>query len=279
VPVQIKNYRINVDNAIVSELNRHSESLFFTSFKNALKNGKRLRPIILLLAFESAGGEKGDPLPAAVAVELTHMQSLIHDDIIDRDLLRRGETAFHALYDHEVALLSADFVYSIILDIVARYEDHQVARILAHAASRMCEGELEEFIAFKHGKTISAEEYINISSKKTASLFEASATIGAVLAEGQSDEVSALSDYARLLGIAYQIQDDIADREQDAANSILNLLDSNAARGAFLQGASRSYTLEAKRRLNILKTSRAKDLLIELATFVEMGSSRSKLII
>jgi octaprenyl-diphosphate synthase len=109
--VQIKNYRIDVDNAIVVELNRHRESLFFTSFMNALKNGKRLRPIILLLAFESVGGKERDPLPAAAAVELTHIQSLIHDDIIDRDLLRRGGTAFHVLYDHEVALLSTDFVF------------------------------------------------------------------------------------------------------------------------------------------------------------------------
>jgi octaprenyl-diphosphate synthase len=143
----------------------------------------------------------------------------------------------------------------------------------------MCEGELEEFTAYKHGKTISAEEYISISSKKTASLFDASATIGAILAEGQRDEVNALSDYARLLGIAYQIQDDIADREQDATINILNLLDSSVARDAFLQGTSKSYVLEAKRRLNTLKTSRAKDLLIELPDFVEMRSSRGNSII
>ena len=218
-------------------------------------------------------GRSRDPLPAAVAVELMHMQSLIHDDIIDRDLLRRGRTAFHVLYEHEVALLSSDFVFSVILDMMTRYEDHRVTRILARAASQMCEGELEEFTAYKHGKTISAEEYINISSKKTASLFEASATIGAILAEGQRHEVDALSDYARLLGIAYQIQDDIADMEQDATINILNLLDSNVARDAFLQEASKSYVLEAKRRLNTLTTSKAKDLLIELADFIEMRSS------
>jgi octaprenyl-diphosphate synthase len=117
-------------------------------------------------------GER-DPLPAAVAVELIHMQSLIHDDIIDRDLLRRGWTAFHVLYEHEVALLSSDFVFSVILDMMMKYKDHRITRIIARVASQICEGELEEFTAYKHGKTISAEEYIKISSKKTASLFEA----------------------------------------------------------------------------------------------------------
>lgn len=77
-----------------------------------------------------------------------------------------------------------------------------------------------------------------------------------------------------LLGIAYQIQDDIADMEQDATINVLNLLDSNVARDAFLQEASKSYVLEAKRRLNTLTTSKAKDLLIELADFIEMRSSR-----
>src|SRR5512136_2968022 len=144
LPSEFADYRTKIDNAILAELGRRRDSVYFEPLQQAVEGGKRIRPILLVLSFECVNRGESDPYPAAVAVELAHLESLIHADIIDRDFQRRGTAVFHALYGHEMALLSADFILSLILDLTARYEDPRVARKLAWATSSMCEGELEE---------------------------------------------------------------------------------------------------------------------------------------
>jgi octaprenyl-diphosphate synthase len=243
--------------------------MFYKPLMKALKGGKRLRPILLILSAESVNRQQIDPFPAAVAIELAHTESLIHDDIIDRDFLRRQAATFHAVYGNEMALLSADFILSMILEITSRYSDQRIAHTLARATSEMCEGELEELMAYKNTQRLSEDEYIKIISKKTASLFEASTKIGAIIAGAQNSEVNALSEYGRFLGIAYQIQDDIADLRNTTTINILKLLDrdSEKIKVAFLE-KSVSYISEATQKLERLKASVAKDLLIKLADSV-----------
>ena len=273
---KIDNYRVTVNSAISKELHQYKDSPLFKPFMHALKRGKRLRPIILLLAFESAGGQGKDPLPAAVAIELMHMQSLIHDDIIDGDLLRRGSIAFHAAYNHELALLSTDFVFSVILNIVAQYEDHRVAQALAQAASLMCEGELEEIIVREQKRSESEAEYLNIITKKTASLYEASTTLGAVIAGAREDEIKALSDYGRLFGMAFQIWDDLADQMQDTEADSASFIGTDGEREKHLHEISVRYLFEAKQGIQKLKASDAKSLLVALADFI--GTQSVKMI-
>jgi len=272
---KINNYRATVDNAISKELHQYKDSPLFKPFKFALKRGKRLRPIILLLAFESADGRKKDPLPAAVAIELMHMQSLIHDDIIDGDLLRRGSKSFHAAYDHELALLSTDFVFSVILNIVAQYEDHRVAQALARTASMMCEGELEEIFVREQKRPESEAEYLHIISKKTASLYEASATLGAVIAEAREDEIKALSNYGRLFGMAFQIWDDLADQQQDAEADTASFVETDGEKEKHLREISKGYLLEARQGIQKLRASESKSLLLALADFIGADSVKS----
>lgn len=272
---KINNYRVTVDNAISRELHQYKDSPLFTPFTHALKRGKRLRPIILLLAFESAGGQGKAPFPAAVAIELMHMQSLIHDDIIDGDLLRRGAKSFHAAYDNELALLGTDFVFSVILNIVAQYEDHRVAQALAQTASLMCEGELDEIIVREQKRPESEAEYLNIISKKTASLYEAAATLGAVIAGAREDEIKALSDYGRLFGMAFQIWDDLADQKQDTEADTASFIGTNGEREKHLQEISAGYILEAKQGIQKLKASDAKSLLVTLADFIGTQSVKT----
>jgi len=272
---KIDNYRVTVNSAISKELHQYKDSPLFKPFTHALKRGKRLRPILLLLAFESAGGQGKDPLPAAAAIELMHMQSLIHDDIIDGDLLRRGSKSFHAAYNHELALLSTDFVFSIILNIVAQYEDHRVAQALAQTASLMCEGELEEIIVREQNRPESEAEYLNIIAKKTASLYEASTTLGAVIAGAREDEIKALSDYGRLFGMAFQIWDDLADQKQDTEADTASFIGTNGEREKHLQEISAGYLLEAKQGIQKLKAGDAKSLLVALADFIGKQSVKS----
>ena len=264
---KINDYRIRIDNAIMAELNQHKNSIFYKPLTEALRGGKRLRPILLLLSLENIGRQKTDPLPAAVAVELVHVESLIQDDIIDRDYLRRETVAFHASYGKEMALLSADFILSMILDITARYPNPKIAQVLALATAEMCEGELEELLAYKNRRKLNEDEYVNIISKKTASLFQASTAIGAIIAGAGEYEVQALSDYGRFLGISYQIQDDIADLEKTTAMTIQKLLDLNSEKRKTFQEISDSYVLKAKEKLGRLRMNKAKTLLTELANF------------
>ncbi|NWG11225.1 polyprenyl synthetase family protein [Candidatus Bathyarchaeota archaeon] len=266
--VKIDNYRVKIDNAIFTELNQRKSSSFYKPLMKALKVGKRLRPIMLILSFESLSKRKMNPFPAAVAVELAHTESLIHDDVIDRDFLRRGTATFCASYGNEMALLSADFILSMILDITARYTDPRIAHALAFATSEMCEGELKEVLAYKNKQKLSKNGYIEIISKKTASLFEASTAIGAIIAGAEEDEIEALSDYGRLIGIAYQIQDDIKDLGKTTAINLLKFLDADSEKIKTLHALSNSYTHEAKNKLEKLRVSKAKDLLIEFADFV-----------
>ncbi len=267
LPARINDYRIKVDNAILGELNKRKDSICYKCLTNAIKGGKRLRPILLVLSFECMNGQGVDPFPAAVAVELIHLESLIHDDIIDRDSLRRENAAFHALYGHEMALLSADFILSMVLDITAHYSNPRVTRTLALATSRLCEGELKELRAYKNKQMLKEDEYFDIISKKTAALFEASAKIGAIISGATEDEIQVLSDYARLLGIAYQIRDDISDWEK-SSTELLTLLDTNLEKKQYLQWIFASYIREAKEKLEKLKPSDARDLLFQLADFI-----------
>ena len=262
---KMDDYRARIDNAILVELTQHKHSVFYEPLVKALQGGKRLRPILLLLSYESVSESREGPLPAAVAVELAHTESLIHDDIIDRDRLRREKAAFHASYGHELALLSADFILSMILNITARYGDPRVAQSLAAATSDMCEGELEELLALRKRSKISGSEYTSIVSKKTASLFEASTAIGAIIAGANEDEVKAFSEYGRLLGIAYQLQDDLVDFEQTASTNLLTRLDPSSGKNGTPQEILHSCLSEAKAKLERLRPNDAKTLLLELA--------------
>ena len=264
LPVSVEAYRRRVDDAIVAELDRRNDSPFSRPLLKAMQRGKRLRPILLVLAYESVGGHDVDPLPIAVAVELTHLESLIHDDILDHDALRRNATAFHVLHGYEGALLSADFILSLILDITTRYANRRVGTVLAKAVAEMCEGQLEELVACKEGRTLRPPDYVRIVSKKTAALFEASTTLGALVADADAAEIHALAEYGRLMGIAYQIHDDVLDCTASPTNQLLPLLTTNAN----LHALAASYQSEAKKRLGALKASRAKELLREILDFI-----------
>jgi octaprenyl-diphosphate synthase len=264
---RINFYRAQVDLALRKELFQRQESPFFAPFVDAFAGGKRLRPIIVLIAYDSLGGRASDPLPAAVAVELAHMESLIHDDIIDGDGVRRNVKAFHTVHGQDMALLSADFILSMILSITARYEDPRITNALAKATALMCEGELSERFIYRT-KKVRVGVYQKMVSKKTASLFEAAATIGAIVGGGAPSEISALATSAHALGVAYQICDDIIDWAQSRP-IMLDLDDSNCSQDEYLREIAATKVSEAIESLRHLKSSEAKRDLIQLAKSVE----------
>ncbi|MFC2095013.1 polyprenyl synthetase family protein [Candidatus Bipolaricaulota bacterium] len=173
--------------------------------------GKRLRPRLVFLSFEAAGG--GDDLssavPVAAAIELIHTASLVHDDINDQSELRRGHATINARWGDTLALLTGDFIFLKVLGLAAEF-DADVTRVLARACTMLVEGETLQ--TETQSKSQSTEEsYIEIVGRKTASLFSACAELGAILAGAPPEVRIALRDYGYNFGVAFQLRDDVLD--------------------------------------------------------------------
>jgi geranylgeranyl pyrophosphate synthase len=175
-----------------------------------VSGGKRVRPRLTMLSYLAAGGEDlSAVIPLAAAVELVHTATLVHDDINDHSLTRRGKITVHARWGRTFALLTGDYLFSKVYELMAPY-GRDFNMIMARACVELVEGETLQAAAAKAG-TIDQETYKRIITLKTASLFEASARMGALLAGGDEQTVEALSEYARNLGLTFQIVDDVLD--------------------------------------------------------------------
>lgn len=172
--------------------------------------GKRLRPKMALLAYLAAGGQTlQEAVGLAAAVELVHTATLVHDDINDHSLTRRGKPTVHARWGRTFALLTGDYMFAKVYEMMAPYGS-PYNEIMSQAAVRLVEGETLQAAAAKAGK-MDRETYKQIIGLKTASLFEAAARMGATLATKDEGVIEALSEYAYNLGLTFQIVDDILD--------------------------------------------------------------------
>jgi len=191
-----------------------------------------------------------DAYLAASAIELLHTESIIHDDIIDEENTRRGKPSFHIKYGYNSSILTADFVLGVILNIGSKLKNPQVMNELSKAATRMSEGEMME-IRLNKAPAITEDDYIKVLDFKTASLFEASSRIGAMLGNGSEEQVSAMTTFGRLLGIAYQIHDDLLDwNDEDKLFNMLVKQNNNS--NEFIdrmENLYQSYAAKAKNEL------------------------------
>lgn len=168
--------------------------------------GKRVRPILCLLACGAVGGKQEDAISTAAAIELIHTFTLIHDDMMDEDELRRGLPSVHAAYGKTTAILAGDLLFAKAFEIC----DKRAAKILSFAASNVCEGQ-ELDMAFEERDFISEDEYMTMIMKKTAALIEVSTRAGAIVGNASEEEVDMMAKYGRNIGLAFQIHDDILD--------------------------------------------------------------------
>jgi octaprenyl-diphosphate synthase len=175
-----------------------------------LSGGKRLRPRVVLLSFTAAGGEDTSLVaPLAAAVELLHTASLVHDDINDRGNVRRGQATVNAQWGNGLALLTGDFMFIGLLKLIAAF-DSRIVGIVADSCTALVEGEALQMLSLGDME-MTEETYFRIVGQKTASLFSASAELGAIVAEGAEQEIAALKEYGFCLGTAFQIRDDTLD--------------------------------------------------------------------
>ena len=214
-------YIEKIDQALDKELSLYSESEFIEPLKYSLEGGKRIRPIILNLAAESIGKIDENTLSASCAIEFLHMESIIHDDIIDDETMRRQKDPFHVKYGYNTSVLTGDFVLGLILAISSRLDNVRITKDLATTAMLMSEGEMIEGRLEASGD-ITFDDYLKVIEYKTATAFEVSARTGGIIANGTEEQIEALAEYGKYLGIAYQIRDDLLDWKDE--KKLFNLL-------------------------------------------------------
>ena len=182
--------------------------------------------------------------------------------------LRRGRAAFHVKYGYSTSLLTADFVFAMILAIAARYPDRRVATTISNAAINMCEGEYVELMIDPAVYPLDWEEYLEVISKKTAALFETAVRLGGLVGGASAEKLEALTEYGRCLGIAYQIHDDVLDwGQEDKITAALKRRGDERLLLSRLQSMTDTYAKKAKERLSVLDKSVATSLLVELTDF------------
>ena len=168
--------------------------------------GKSIRPIILMLCTEICGGDRNKSINAALAIELIHSASLIHDDVLDDGIIRRGVESAHKKYGVPAAILCGDFLISKAISLISSYGTDSVLEF-GRAGMYMAEGETIDISS--NGAEFGRQNYYECISKKTASLFAASAAIGAYVAGADREKAMVFRSFGESVGNAYQIVDDL----------------------------------------------------------------------
>ena len=261
-------YIKKINTILDSELELYAESEFKEPLKYALNGGKRIRPIILLLASECVGEIDDSTFAAACAIEFLHTESVIHDDIIDNETLRRQKDPFHIKYGYNTSVLTGDFVLGLILNIASRINNPRVTKNLATTAMMMSEGEVIEG-RLETSEDVTFDDYLKVIEYKTATAFETASRLGAIISGGSEEEIESLADYGKNIGIAYQIRDDLLDWQNE--DKLFNLLIKKSLdpRNIFndMEELFKKYSDRAIYSIRKIKDSQAKDNLENLVRF------------
>ena len=225
LPAYLERNNARIDQALdgflppVTRAGRLAEAMRYS----VMAGGKRLRPNLCLAAAEAVGGDTGDAVAAACALEMIHTYSLIHDDLpaMDNDRLRRGRPTCHIAFDEATAILAGDALLTLAFETVAVHSPGpverrtEVVRLLARAAgpAGMVGGQMLDMLS--EGRALDQTELEGLHRLKTGALIEASLACGAVLAGGSAVQLETLREYGRLLGLAFQVTDDILNVEGD----------------------------------------------------------------
>lgn len=174
------------------------------------KNGKMMRPILVLLISKGLGKVNETSLYSAVALELLHTASLIHDDVVDESQLRRGQPSTNAIYGNKVSVLAGDFFLATCLMEVGKTKNSQIVDLVASLGKKLAEGELLQLENI-NDLNLSEELYYRVINKKTAALFETCAEIAAISSNASEKQVKQSRKLGNLIGLCFQIKDDIFD--------------------------------------------------------------------
>lgn len=210
LPTRIREDLRSVEQALTSTLKAQSSRLSEAANLVLKAGGKRLRPALVLISGKVGDYDLAKLLPAALTVELIHMASLIHDDILDEASLRRGSPTINSVWDRKTAVAVGDYIFGIAFVHLSKLGNPRIIDVMAEASESLSEGEwLELSLAFDPDQTI--DDYMRRINKKTASLFSACCLAGGLLSGARVGELEALRRFGENLGVAFQIRDDLLD--------------------------------------------------------------------
>ena len=186
--------------------------LYETTRHLILAGGKRLRSLLLTLCCEAVGGTVVDALPFAVATEFVQTASLIHDDVIDEDSLRRGVETTHNKYGRKMAIIAGDLLVALAIKLIGERSTPELLTYVAAGGIRMCEGEAADLLMSKNKvQSYTTNAALDIIRMKTVSFMTSAAKVGAMLGNANENQLEALIKYSERLGYSFQIRDDILD--------------------------------------------------------------------
>lgn len=204
-----------IEHDLVVSLQTDQEALCKASLHPLEAGGKRLRPLFVLLSGQFGKYDVDKLKKLAVSMELIHMATLVHDDVIDNSSMRRGRKTVRALWDDQVAMISGDFTFSRALERITELKNPYIHRSFSQTLLHMCKGEILQFQDL-FNKDQSLRNYLHRIKRKTAILFAISCQLGALVSEAEQRIIQQLHAYGYYIGMAFQLIDDILDFEGDA---------------------------------------------------------------
>ena len=178
--------------------------------------GKRIRPLLTLAAAQLCGEIDERAVTMAACVEFLHTATLLHDDVVDESLLRRGKPTAHTLWGNQMSVLTGDFLFAKLFQLLVQDGSLDILNLFVQTTQKIIEGEVLQ-ISAKATTFVSREDYFGIIQSKTAVLFESALELGGLVAKGTVDQIAGLKSYAHNLGMSFQLIDDVLDYTADEA--------------------------------------------------------------
>lgn len=213
-------YAHQIDNELKRYLQPREPKELYEAINHLFQaGGKRLRPTLTLLAAQASGGDSGEVLPFAGAVEMLHVFSLIHDDVMDHADQRRGVEAVHKKFGTPTAILAGDTLEAMAFETLTRLNTTpeltvEIVRDMANLVKEICEGQQYD-LRFETLKRVDELTYFHMAERKSATLFEIAMKHGALVSKGEPKFAKKLAEAGRLIGLAFQIWDDVLDVSGD----------------------------------------------------------------
>lgn len=212
--LRYRSLRQTIDNYLIGCLNEQDPRSLYGPIKYVLAGrGKRIRPVLLMVACEVVGGQAEAAVHAGAALEILHNFTLVHDDIMDNAPSRRGRRTVHTKWDNNVAILSGDALLALAYRVLLRTESarlRDITKIFTEGVLEVCEGQAYDK-DFELRRRVSLDEYLLMIRKKTGRMMTVSTEIGGIIGDATDTELDALRRFGDLIGQAFQIQDDLLD--------------------------------------------------------------------
>ncbi|ACL04926.1 Polyprenyl synthetase [Desulfatibacillum aliphaticivorans] len=204
----------DIERALEANLNPYLDLVRDVASHLLFAGGKRLRPVLMVLSARVCGCNNGEEINLSTVFEYLHAATLLHDDIVDGAETRRGKIAAHKVWDPAEVVLTGDFLLSRTCTIAADTDKLPIIKVITNVTGVMSEGEIQQLLNKKR-LDLSEEQYMDVIYRKTAVLISAACEVGALLADAPPEQVEALKEYGRHLGIAFQMADDLLDYVAD----------------------------------------------------------------